>query len=263
MLGSTLLVHLLEQSTSSSNGQIVRCGLAEYEGKQGCSCPEGMQEQPSTRDANDAYTDISRYFQHLCEEAHAALVLARQQRHHHEAAGYAAVHAGYAVSPPPAAHQQLIIDPTAVPGGYYQQQVGYAMSPPAPAPNPAVGYYTTNAYGLPVNMANGHINTERRGVHLANLSRKTRAKDLRSLMERKKIGSVLSIDVHSDGPEKCKGSAIVHLATADDANYAVGMLNDYEWLGGRKIRARLAKESAAVAGTAGPVICNGTTYGGQ
>ena len=87
-----------------------------------------------------------------------------------------------------------------------------------------------------------------------------------TVVERKKIGRVLSVDVHSDGAaaERCKGSCVVHFATADEANYAVGMLNDYEWLGERKIRARLAKEAATVGERApGPVIVNGTTHGGQ
>jgi hypothetical protein len=74
---------------------------------------------------------------------------------------------------------------------------------------------------------------------------------------------VLTVDLHTNTAGQCKGSAVMHFATADEANYAVGMLSDYEWLSGRAIRARLAKEAAAVGERASmPVIVNGTTYGG-
>jgi hypothetical protein len=236
--GHTLLVHLIEQSSTTSNGQVVRCGLSNYQGKQTCACPAGQQQAPHLNSGN-AYAELAQYFQQLCAEAYAALNLAQQQQ------AEAARPEGYAYA--------------------YAPQAGYAASlPPAPAAGPA-GYYTTNAYGLPVNTANGHVDTERRAVHLANLSRKTRAKDVRQLVERKKIGRVLAVDLHTDPAEgRCKGSAVVHFATADEANYAVAMLSDYEWLGERKIRARLAKEAAAVGERAPmPVIVNGTTYGGQ
>ena len=266
------MVHLIEQSSTTSNGQVVRCGLSNYQGKQTCACPTG-QQQASHLDSGNAYAELAQYFQQLCAEAYTTLNLAQQQQA--EAArpeGYPyayASQAGYAVSPPPVYQQAA--EPTApeghphayaAPEGYapaYAPQAGHAA-----AAGPA-GYYATNAYGLPVNTANGHVDTERRAVHLANLSRKTRAKDVRQLVERKKIGRVLAVDLHTDPAEgRCKGSAVVHFATADEANYAVAMLSDYEWLGERKIRARLAKEAAAVGQRAPmPVIVNGTTYGGQ
>jgi hypothetical protein len=259
--GQNILVHLIEYSSSTSNGQVVRCGLDSYRGDHSCVCPEGQAKAPHWECRNN-YDDMARRFQRDCEESLASVEHRQQARVAGHA--YAPPVSGYAVSPPPAYPQMA---EGYAPAAYaLQHQAGYAVSaPPAAAAGPA-GHYTTNAYGLPVNTAHGHVDTERRAVHLSNLSRKTRAKDVRQLVERKKIGRVLSVDVHSDGAaaERCKGSCVVHFATADEANYAVGMLNDYEWLGERKIRARLAKEAATVGERApGPVIVNGTTHGGQ
>jgi hypothetical protein len=137
---------------------------------------------------------------------------------------------------------------------------GYANAYQAAYGEPAQGYYQANAYGLPVNTADGYVDMERRSVHMANLSRKTREKDIERLLKRKKIGSPLTVDLHMEPKsERCKGSAVVHFATADEANRAVGMLADYIW-NDRKIRVRLAKEAAAVpVHLPGPVIVNGTT----
>jgi len=239
----------------------VKCGLKYYQGDQMCECPKRLANGPTL-------PSVDSNLAHFMEQLSIHQAAQQQQAELAAAEGYAqacAPQAGYAVAQLPA--QQHAV-PTAPEGYAYLPPQGYAVShPPAAGPSmaaAAAGHYTPNAYGLATNTADGYVDLERRAVHLANLSRKTRVKDIRQLVARKKIGRVLSVDLHTDASERCKGSAVVHFATADEANYAVGMLNDYEWVGERRIRARLAKEAAVVSEAVPmPVIVNGTTHSGQ
>jgi hypothetical protein len=271
MDGATLLVHLIEQTNVATKGQVVKCGLKHYGGAQTCECPGNGAERHASHAAD---AGLARHMGQLSIDAAAAT---HAQQAGYAAQGYAAYayapQAGYTISPP-AAPQQMAgaAAPEAYAHGYAAQpcyaalpQPGYVAPPPAgppegpPAAAPAGGQYTTNAHGLAVNTAGGTVELEQRSIHLGNLSRKTRMKDVRQLIARKVAARVVAIDLHTDATDRCKGSAVVHFATADQANYAVGMLNDAEWIG-KRIRVKLAKEASAVReNVQGPVIVNGTT----
>jgi RNA recognition motif-containing protein len=129
--------------------------------------------------------------------------------------------------------------------------------------------------GIHVNVAQGTINTETRGVFISSIDYKASSKDIAQHFS--KAGELVDCQLQKDlANGRSKGKAIVQYTTAENANKAVQMFHNRTWMSMRLI-VRLDKNSVAVStpsvlpsrisnrnsvqqsgGNIGPVIVNGS-----
>jgi RNA recognition motif-containing protein len=117
--------------------------------------------------------------------------------------------------------------------------------------------YARNDNGLSVNVSQGAIQSERRGVHITGLRGGVTQADLEKLLG--KAGKTLQFDLHTDGASnQPKAYAIAFFATAEEARRAIRYLNNYSYRG-VKLKARAARDLTTVETPSQPVIVNGST----
>jgi hypothetical protein len=129
--------------------------------------------------------------------------------------------------------------------------------------------------GIHVNVAQGTINTETRGVFISSIDYKASSKDIAQHFS--KAGELVDCQLQKDlANGRSKGKATVQYTTAENANKAVQMFHNRTWMSMRLI-VRLDKNSVAVStpsvlpsrisnrnsvqqsgGNIGPVIVNGS-----
>jgi hypothetical protein len=128
----------------------------------------------------------------------------------------------------------------------YAQQVAVQQSP---APNRVQSQsqgpvYVSSPLGTHVNVGQGAIKTEVRGVFISNIDYKAGTRDLQRFFSR--AGEIVNCQLQQDSTTgKSKGNATVQYATANDAKNAVRLFNNEKYMGMR-LKVRLDKEPVAV-----------------
>ncbi|KAF2815423.1 uncharacterized protein BDZ99DRAFT_567268 [Mytilinidion resinicola] len=158
----------------------------------------------------------------------------------------------------------------AAPAGYYTAyttqtaQYGYA-APTAPvtgvprhAMMPQTPAYSITPNGLPVNISNGVVRTEFRGIFITGLSFSCSEADLRALLRSYGVTPTHSVLPRDQATGKLKGCATVQFASAAEAQDAVKKLDKAQHMG-KTITVRHDKDATSVGQPQGPVIANGST----
>jgi hypothetical protein len=104
--------------------------------------------------------------------------------------------------------------------------------------------YVSSPTGTHVNISQGAIKTEVRGVFISNIDFKAGPKELQKFFSR--AGEIVHCSLLRDSATgKSKGNATVHYAAANDAKNAVRMFNNEKYMGMR-LKVRLDKEAVAI-----------------
>jgi hypothetical protein len=104
--------------------------------------------------------------------------------------------------------------------------------------------YVSSPTGTHVNVSQGAIKTEVRGVFISNIDFKAGPKELQKFFSR--AGEIVHCSLLRDSATgKSKGNATVHYAAANDAKNAVRMFNNEKYMGMR-LKVRLDKEAVAI-----------------
>jgi hypothetical protein len=128
---------------------------------------------------------------------------------------------------------------------------------PSYAPPAQVPVYSTNTYGMPVNVRNGAVLTEARGIFIQNLSYKCSLSDLYSLLLT--VGQPVDYKLIRDHRTGVfKGLATATFGSQDLAQRAAYYLNRVEHMG-MTLSVRMDKETTAVGQTA-PLIVGSDMY---
>lgn len=138
----------------------------------------------------------------------------------------------HAYGPPPGALMPAsgFGSPSAVPG---YDQFTVAVDPSYSTVGPAP-IFVTPEHGLPVNLTNGALITESRGVFVGNLPYDTEWKDLKTFLN--SAGNLEKCDVPRSGG-KARGYGTALFATVEEAQRACNMF-DQQWFRGRQIKVR-------------------------
>jgi RNA recognition motif-containing protein len=130
----------------------------------------------------------------------------------------------------------------------YNVPVSYASyAPPTQAP-----VYSTNSYGMPVNVRNGAVLTEARGIFIQNLNFKCSLSDLHSLLLT--VGQPVDYRLIRDPRTGTfKGHATAAFGSQEQAQRAAYYLNRVEHMG-MTLTVRMDKETTAVGKTGPPLI---------
>ncbi|KAK5113509.1 hypothetical protein LTR62_003378 [Meristemomyces frigidus] len=154
------------------------------------------------------------------------------------------------------------------PGGRYatahaQQQYNQLQQAQA-GRSPSKGAYAMSVSSLPVNIRNGLVRTEVRGVFVSGLSYQARPNDVEALFE--KAGEISRCDVQKDtSTGRSKGKATIKYTTAAGAAQAISLLDGRTYLG-MKLKVRADTETTPVSAppnplasrSSQPVIVNGS-----
>lgn len=125
------------------------------------------------------------------------------------------------------------------------------------APPTQMPVYSANSYGMPVNVRNGAVLTEARGIFIQNLSYKCTPSDLYSLLLT--VGQPVDYKLLRDARTGVfKGSATAAFGSQELALRAAHYLNCVEHMG-MKLSVRMDKETTAVGQTA-PLIVGSDMY---
>lgn len=136
-----------------------------------------------------------------------------------------------------------------------QQPVPLQGQNPAQAP-----VYIPTSAGTYVNVGQGAIKTEIRGIFISNIDYKASSKDIQAFFG--KAGEIVKCQLLKDpATGKSKGNATVQYASAKDAKKAVGMFNNEKWMSMR-LKVRLDKEPIAV-GTSSSSRASASTSNGR
>jgi hypothetical protein len=121
--------------------------------------------------------------------------------------------------------------------------------PPAQMP-----VYSANSYGMPVNVRNGAVLTEARGIFIHNLSYKCTPSDLYSLLLT--VGQPVDYKLLRDARTGVfKGSATAAFGSQEVALRAAHNLNSTEHMG-MMLNVRMDKETTAVGQTTPLIVCS-------
>ena len=124
--------------------------------------------------------------------------------------------------------------------------------------------YTTTPSSLPVNVRNGTVRTEVRGVFVSGLSYQAPRKEVEALFAA--AGEISKCEVQKDAATgRSKGKATIKYTTAAGAAQAISMLDGRTWYG-MKLKVRADTETTPVSTppatqasrTSQPVIVNGS-----
>lgn len=115
--------------------------------------------------------------------------------------------------------------------------------------------YICSGTGLPVNVSQGAVRQEHRGVFIRGLRYSVTDKDLSSFIA--PIATYLHLEVNRDKTGKSKGTATALFASYEAANRVVVFCDGREYMG-RTLEARLDKETTTVDPSRPPVV-NGAT----
>lgn len=135
-----------------------------------------------------------------------------------------------------------------------QAQMAQAYAQRIAAQQPSVQYraqsqvqgpvYVSSPTGTHVNVGQGAIQTEVRGVFVSNIDYKAGTRDLEKFFSR--AGKVVHCQLQKDpATGKSKGNATVQYAAANDAKNAVRLFNNEKYMGMR-LKVRLDKEPVAI-----------------
>lgn len=146
------------------------------------------------------------------------------------------------------------------PSGY---GAGYEYRSPGSMPNHALhagGYaqsptYISSGTGLPVNVSQGAVRQEHRGVFIRGLRYSATDRDLGFFIA--PIANYLHVEVNRDKTGKSRGTATALFASYEAANRVVAFCDGREFMG-RTLEARLDKETTTVDPSRPPVV-NGST----
>ena len=120
--------------------------------------------------------------------------------------------------------------------------------------SPLQQVYARNAYGLPVNVSAGTVQTEQRSIHIANLHSSVGEEELRCLIDRKVRVTPETVYLHmGHSTDKSKRSGVASFSSADDARNAINVLHHYS-LKGQRLRVRADKNATSVGTTRTPTI---------
>lgn len=144
-------------------------------------------------------------------------------------------------------------------------QYAYAYPPPQTYASPMVyapyahpthmPIYTTSSSGMPINVRNGAILTEARGVFIQNLSYRCTTSDLQSLLQT--VGRPVDYRfIRDQRTNAFKGVATAQFASKEEAQHAAAYLDRKEHMG-MTLSVRMDKETIAV-GQAGPPLIVGS-----
>ncbi|KAF2501526.1 hypothetical protein BU16DRAFT_201877 [Lophium mytilinum] len=161
--------------------------------------------------------------------------------------GYPAAHAGYYATYTTQTAQYGYAAPTA-PVAAVPRRALMAQTPA----------YSITSNGLPVNISNGVVRTESRGIFITGLSYSCSEAELRALLESygsMPLSCVLSRDQTTG---KSKGCATAQFASAAEAQVAVKKLDRVQHMG-KTLAVRHDKDATSVGQPQGPVIANGST----
>jgi RNA recognition motif-containing protein len=104
--------------------------------------------------------------------------------------------------------------------------------------------YVSSSTGTHVNVGQGAIKTEVRGVFVSNIDYKAGTRDLQRFFSR--AGEIVHCQLQKDpATGKSKGNATVQYAAANDAKNAVRLFHNEKYMGMR-LKVRLDKEPVAV-----------------
>ncbi|KAF2723419.1 RNA-binding domain-containing protein [Polychaeton citri CBS 116435] len=105
--------------------------------------------------------------------------------------------------------------------------------------------YTQSSTGTPVNVSQGTIKTESRGIFVAGLNYKATDSDIRDVFGR--CGKLMKCEILRDAnTRRSKGSAVILYATTEEAKKAIELLNGRHFMG-MKLTVRLDKEATAIS----------------
>jgi RNA recognition motif-containing protein len=124
--------------------------------------------------------------------------------------------------------------------------------------------YVPSSTGTHVNVGQGAIKTEVRGIFVSNVDYKATSKDLQRYFGR--AGEIVKCQLQKDpATGKSKGNATVQYAVAKDAQNAVRMFNSEQYMSMR-LKVRLDKEPVAVgmpSASSSSSRTNGTASNGR
>ena len=128
---------------------------------------------------------------------------------------------------------------------YAQQMAAQQMvNPTQVARYSQAPMYVSSSTGTHVNVSQGAIKTEVRGIFVSNVDYKASSKDLQRYFGR--AGEIVKCQLQKDpATGKSKGNATVQYAVAKDAQNAVRMFNSEQYMGMR-LKVRLDKEPVAI-----------------
>lgn len=118
---------------------------------------------------------------------------------------------------------------------------------------PAV--YSASSSGMPVNIRDGAMLTESRGIFIQNLSYKVGSDELKNLLYT--VGRPVDCKVHRDRSGVSKGVATAKFASTHEAQLAVTHLNRKPHRG-MTLKVRLDQDTTVVGQVGPPLVVNGS-----
>lgn len=115
--------------------------------------------------------------------------------------------------------------------------------------------YAANNNGMPVNVRDGAVLTESRGIFIQNLSYKASSDELRNLLYT--VGRPIECKVHRDRSGVSKGVATAKFASVHEAQVAVTQLNSIQHRG-MTLKVRLDQDTTVVGQVGPPLVVNGS-----
>lgn len=147
--------------------------------------------------------------------------------------------------------------PTYSSAGPYPIHSMYATHAPLMSPvvmqQPPV--YSASSSGMPVNIRDGAMLTEARGIFIQNLSYKVGSDELKNLLF--SVGRPVDCKVHRDRSGVSKGVATAKFASTHEAQLAVTHLNRKP-LRGMALKVRLDQDTTIVGQVGPPLVVNGS-----
>ena len=114
--------------------------------------------------------------------------------------------------------------------------------------------YATNAYGFPVNVSDGAVQTEQRSIHIGNFPNSMGEGKLRCFIDRKARVTPETVYLHTEhSTGKSRTSGVASFSSEEVAKNAIKVLPNYS-LKGKKLRVRSDKNATAVGTTRTPTI---------
>lgn len=132
----------------------------------------------------------------------------------------------------------------------YATQV--SQTPPIVAQPPV---YSASSSGMPVNIRDGAMLTEARGIFIQNLSYKVGSEELKNLLYT--VGRPVDCKVHRDRSGVSKGVATAKFASTHEAQLAVTHLNRKPHRG-MTLKVRLDQDTTVVGQVGPPLVVNGS-----
>lgn len=138
---------------------------------------------------------------------------------------------------------------------YAIQPVYATQSPPMPLIISQPPVYSASNSGMPVNIRDGAMLTEARGIFIQNLSYKVGSDELKNLLYT--VGRPIDCKVHRDRSGVSKGVATAKFASTHEAQLAVTHLNRKPHRG-MTLKVRLDQDTTVVGQVGPPLVVNGS-----